>query len=50
MQSNSKKSRVNETRKIRSRTPLPGNKYEPPAVAEMGVESVSSVEMLKQLC
>ena len=46
MQSSSKKSSVNETRKIRSRTPLINN--EPESLAATGVGAVCSVEMLKQ--
>jgi hypothetical protein len=50
MQSSSKKSSVNETRKIRSRIPLVI--HEPGSLAALaaGATAVSSVEMLKQFC
>lgn len=49
MQSSSKKSSVNETRKIRSRTLLPANnKSESLVRARLGARAVDSVEMLKE--
>ena len=48
MQSNSKKSSVNETRNIRSRTPVISNEPASLAAAGFGAKTVCSVEMLKQ--
>jgi hypothetical protein len=48
MQSNSKKSSVNETRKIRSRTPSISNEPASLTTAGFRAKAVCSVEMLKQ--
>jgi hypothetical protein len=48
MQSSSKKSSVNETRKIRSRTPLISHKAESLAATGPDANLVCSAEMLKQ--
>jgi hypothetical protein len=48
MQSSSKKSSVNETRKIRSRTPLISHEPVPLADAGSSARAVCSVDMLKQ--
>ena len=48
MQSNSKKSSVNETRKIRSRTPLINNELEARAPSGCGAKAVCSMERLKE--